>query len=484
MKKKILLGLAFGILGILLLHLGGYVWGSAQTIQSPYQYDYAEGYHLYYSQIISDSGTLYGDVSLVPIVTSYPPTYPYVVAGLVDLMPGLASGRFVSFIAGLLSGFTLFLIARRLSKRWWIGLLAGLLYFVPVVVKFWTVVFRVDSLGVLFSLVGLYLLLRLDGNRRLLAGIFFLLAVFTKQVFIAAPTAALVYYLIKDRRFFCKFGGLLVGGGLACLLIGMGLFGRYFIYHLSVYNFGFDFRWSTSFLELLKGPLLAIGIPILLSTSYLVWKRKIIGIPGLYFISTLVLFFALIGKIGSNWNSMLELIAITSILSALCVNELFIKVRSRLEALPKSIPIGSFLIFLVLVIHLAQPLVVLPHVDPILANGYAIASEWTQKTEGSIWSENATLLLGNGKPVLMESSNLTSGKFVERGFVREEAVLDLLDSCDLIILEHSLEAFWSDKSQGYNQARERLTESMVRTIEDNFNLVDDSTGVFWIYGHK
>jgi len=476
-KKRLLVGaLLGGIFGLLLVHFGGYIWYSVQTILSRYQYDYSEGYELAVALDISKGINPYVNPNLIPMIIGYPPVMFSLVAILVKFMgPLLATGRIVSFAAGLLTGFILYLLGRKLSGKWWIGLLAAGFYYVSSITKLWTNLFRVDSLGVMFSLLGIYLTLSLKGYKRLWSVPIFLLAIFTKQSFIVAPIVVFAYYIISDKQFSLRFLGLLVFGGLLVLGVGTLVSGPYFIYNLTIYQSGYAWRWDEMFLGgLFIKAVLTVFVPLLLTIGYLYWTRGKWGLVQWYFIGASLLFIFTIAKIGSNWNYFLESIALMSLLVGLCLGKILSK---DTQLVPRCIILG------LVIFGLFQQPVILREPE-VGSSEYQRIEGYVRETPGNIWSVDAALLLQNGKPVVLESGNFVAGSLLKKGYMDEGIVLSTLRGLSACILEYPVEALdgygteWQVRS-----AREHLTKNMQSVIQSDFQL-KMSTGYFWIYEHK
>jgi hypothetical protein len=146
---------------------------------------------------------LYADPQAPPyLVVNYPPVYLICSALLADLLGStLLAGRLVALAATLGSVVALALLQLQVAgsvRRRWPALLALLFLTVPVV-REWSVLMRVDLLGVCLGLWGLVVV---SGGRRVdlaggpaplragLAALLLLLAIYTKPSLLAAPLAA------------------------------------------------------------------------------------------------------------------------------------------------------------------------------------------------------------------------------------------------------------------------------------------------------
>jgi hypothetical protein len=197
------------------------------AVQYPYGLDYAEGL-IWEHMRLFDSGRAYAPIDgSRAILFPYPPVYYLVVdaMGWLTGLDGLAAGRAVSMVALLLTGVVGGAIVYRIaaaSTPKSAGLIpaggACLILLSTWPVLAWAPLMRVDMLALCFSLSGVYFsMVALDRPRWVVAAsVCFLLAVFTKQILIAAPAASfLVLLLLRPKT------GL--AGISICLVAGLAL---------------------------------------------------------------------------------------------------------------------------------------------------------------------------------------------------------------------------------------------------------------------
>ncbi len=172
-------------------------------IRYPYPLDYGEGPLLAQARLLARGTLPYRDVREHLTVANYPPLYPALVAAAMRLGAGtgFAAGRAVSALATLASGVLVFLVVRALGARRPAAFLAALFWLAQRWVYLWGALHRVDALALALTLLGLLLVIRAHGRGgALLAAPVFLLALFTRQTLIAAPLAAAMALLVRDRR--------------------------------------------------------------------------------------------------------------------------------------------------------------------------------------------------------------------------------------------------------------------------------------------
>lgn len=156
------------------------------------------------STMLAREGTLYYDLKHYPYtVCAYMPLFYSLQAALIKTgIPALIAGRLISFSALL----GIFFIAWRLLMLYtndrYYAWMATLLCASTSILLSWGTVGQVDTLALFFSVTGFYFYSRysLRGDRTLvLAAIFVLAALFTKQTMPACPAAILVSLLLERR---------------------------------------------------------------------------------------------------------------------------------------------------------------------------------------------------------------------------------------------------------------------------------------------
>jgi len=235
------------LLGLLAIRFLGWATGVVDTVAYPDQIDYGEGIIWQQADLIL-SGKGYKNIASLPhIVFHYPPVF-HLTSGLLAAALGidqLASGRLISTLStlGILTLIGL-LVHRAVPNtqstlvRGACASIAGLiaLNFRPLAV--WSQIDRVDMLAIGLSLLGALFALWAVGRQRnaVVAALFFVLAIFTKQTMIAAPVAAFVaLLLVRPRAAWLGFVAAAVFG-LAALVPLQIMTGGGFLRHIVGYN--------------------------------------------------------------------------------------------------------------------------------------------------------------------------------------------------------------------------------------------------------
>ncbi|KAB1072727.1 hypothetical protein [Methylobacterium planeticum] len=242
------IGAGLALTGLLfLIDTGSLLRAAVAVLPYPYEFNYGEGIVWQQLRTMLD-GRAYAPLTAFPaIVYHYPPVY-YLTSGAfahgLDV-DALVAGRLVSLLATLASAVLVGILTRdaigrgesRAVRRACAGL-AGLSCFVAAPVVNWAPLMRVDMLACAFSLAGLVLAVRALERPRLVeaAALAFVLAVYTKQVSIAAPAAAfLVLYRVRPERAWRLLAGC-VAMGSAALVILCALTDGGFVRHVFLYN--------------------------------------------------------------------------------------------------------------------------------------------------------------------------------------------------------------------------------------------------------
>src|SRR5262249_38385383 len=120
---------------------------------------YGESWLLDGARQVAQGQGLYTAPEHLPMMhIAYTPLYYAMVGGLQRLGGdhGYAVGRAVSLVATLVGAAALAWSMRRISGRWWVGLLAGGLYLTQnLTTLLWAPMERVDALALCLTLVGL-----------------------------------------------------------------------------------------------------------------------------------------------------------------------------------------------------------------------------------------------------------------------------------------------------------------------------------------
>lgn len=224
-----------------------YLLHAAQAISFRYEIDYGEG--IVWQQLRSIMATGgYGSIDGWPaIVFHYPPGFHALSAALAGAggLDQLAAGRMLSVtamaIVALCSAAMVRMTARADADalaKWICAVLTGLIVFSLYPVMVWSMLMRVDTVALGFSFMGVYFGIRsLTAPKAVhLAALCFVIAVYTKQTSIAAPSAVFGILLFLRPRTALAGIATAVVAGLAALAALTWLTGGGFIRHILFYN--------------------------------------------------------------------------------------------------------------------------------------------------------------------------------------------------------------------------------------------------------
>jgi hypothetical protein len=473
----------YSVIIVLVCYFALYTYGAYRSIAYPYSLDTGgEGFLLNQAYLWSQGHHPYHAISSYPyMAASYPPLYPLLCAGFIRLIGvDFSIGRAISFIAALLIAFILYRIAQDATKNRLLAIVSSLAFLATAPALTWTNLFRVDTLGLLFCLLGVYIVLRNSDSKLVYFSIpFFILAVYTKQSLIAAPIATIAFLALRDWRLGAKYSVTLVTIAGVLLVTATYLTKGEFLSHLFIYQptpFSISRVWSLFLYAIRLHPVLIgfacffIVLCIPKRAAALPFLKTNRGLIALYFvISALVALTA--GKIGSSSNYTLEPLAVSCILFGLCLAQ----VRARIENNWAWTLIVGFLVTLQLFLLLPSQIGHL-HKLPTQADVAAgdMISSYIRSTPGDILSEDAGYLVLNKRPVPIEPFVFTQlsneGVWDQKGFLQ-----DLQNRrFSLVILDFDL-----SKDPQFPDS-ERFTPEMIQEIRANYSLTE-KIGDTYIY---
>lgn len=280
---------------LLVAATAAYLEYAATYVVFPGNQDYGEGPILYQLEWLRTLGTMYRPIDHAPYaVSNYPPVFHYATWLMTNLVEDpLMAGRLVSVLATLACSALIFTLVYRLSGpmhprtlRAFGSVLGALFFLTHYAVTLWSVMARVDMLGLAFGLLGMLIFdLALRRGNRLLAclfGLTFVLAVYTKQNMIAAAAATFVTAFIADRSLAYAAMAASVPAGLLGIVILEAGSGGEFLPHAFYYNIN-DFQWDRLLeLTLTVVSLNPVEVLILLfGSAYLLvsWRKWRTGSP-------------------------------------------------------------------------------------------------------------------------------------------------------------------------------------------------------------
>lgn len=457
----------------------------------PYGIDFGEGYLANMSLELVRGQNPYHSIDSEPwIVSSYPPLFPLLNGMLMTALGrSLLAGRFIATasLIGIIA--TSIVLLRKLGVGPVIALLAaGMMLVFPWSVK-WAQVVRVDTLGILFSVGGMYLWLRSEKtNDAIVAAVLLTAAVFTKHSFLAAPLSCLVYgFISRDRRrfLFLLLLAVLIGGGYALinLITGGGLFNHLFTYTANKFHF---WRMTTGLGMYFQKTwiLQVVAISSLVMPGVASDQRRMLG--WYYFFAHLTLL--TYGFTGSDSNYFIEPLLSVSLLAAFAF-EKFNSDISEIKPAPFSMKTLGFLLLLAIVvtgrfIETSEFKVHRMNADRLQGGKDIIRLCATR--EGDVLCEDASFTFLAGKPVVIQPYIMTllqrTGKWDEEPFL--QTIRDR--RYDLVILRVDLNDPYNTEQRGGAweiAGFDRWTDGMEDAIRQNYELsepIDAGVGnTYW-----
>jgi hypothetical protein len=200
-------GLAILTLAALLFLFAVYMIYAFSLFRFPFDYDQGEGFELWDAVLFSRGQWIYLDNETYPFYSSnYGPVFPLLLAPLVKLFgPRLWIGRVFSFGTTLVIGATIASIVYRETENRLVALFSGLTFFSANIVYQIGPLFRLHMTMVMFGLLGITFIARLEddvhGQRNIVIGLVFLLiAGYTKQLAFDAVAAAFLFFALRRPR--------------------------------------------------------------------------------------------------------------------------------------------------------------------------------------------------------------------------------------------------------------------------------------------
>jgi hypothetical protein len=391
--------------GLMAVYLLALVIGTFVHIQLPSEIQYGESIVLEETRRVASGQPLYPPPIDFPLmVTAYPPLY-YVLVGTLQQLaddPSFAVGRLVSAAAMFASAALLAWSVRSLVGRWWAGLLAaGFFLTQNLTVLLWASQHRVDPLALSLTVAGLALA---TARRLPAAAVFFVLAVLTKQAYLAAPVAVCVA-LWPDRRALIRFVGVFLVGLLLAGIGALALYGPWLAWHTIIANAN---PWGLEYFAAMIGQFLQFNaLPLCLAAAAFGLPER----PGermwrAYFVLTGLVSLLTIGKFGASSNYWLELSAAIAVLIGIYAGRLAADPRLRgpfsstvfaaltFAALLMGIPAYQATLSQALDMHQFGPRATSPGMVEIAP---IVAAE-----QGDVLTDDPALALMAGKPIEIE----------------------------------------------------------------------------------
>jgi hypothetical protein len=415
---------------------------SVQMVQ-PVERMYGESLVLEQARRVATGEPLYPPQVDVPLtVTAYTPLY-YLVVGNLQRLVGDGTytvGRTVSAAAMFGSAALVAWCVRSAAGRWWPALLAaGLFLTQNLTALLWGPAHRVDALALCLSLLGLALA---SARRIPAAALVFVLAVLTKQTYVAAPVAVAVA-LWPCRRALFTFVSVFAGGLLIAGVASAAVFGPWIAWHTVAANANpWDFEY---FAAQLAAFLQVNALPLCLAAGVFAIPER----PGermwrVYFVVCCTVSLATIGKLGASSNYWLELTAAITVLIGMYAGRLAADPRMRAPygAAPfAGLLLASLLIALPAYQLTASDSLALHFVPPGgFVASQAEAAQSVATEPGDVLTDDPALALRAGKRIQFEFIIFTL--LAHQGAWDERPILDAIRErrFGLVVLTQSLDA--------------------------------------------
>jgi hypothetical protein len=439
---------------LLALGVVAFVLEGIHAVRMSAEIDYGEGIVMWQAAHVTDWSAAYHPVNVSPhVIFHYPPVY-HLVSRAMAFLTGdlLAAGRLVSLLSlvgvcvilSLLTWHSLPPHWDRLS-RWIATALSGMLVF-TVPVWTWAAVMRVDTLAVLFSFSGIALFI-IARNRpwgAYCAFLFFVLALYTKQTMLAAPTACFVLLLIENPRRALRVGALASGIGLVALVLLQTATHGLFLRNIVTYNRNpfLLTQLIRMWLDEMSAAGVVLGCALILPAAFLFHAHgRFSSFPAkirrllrrdrfgrCLVVASAVLLFALAfsvtcGKQGAAYNYFLDLDLTAILAGGLFVGWLLQERRGRSARADTMFPL-----FVIILLVFQCSRTVHPLYDEVHALGKPLPDYFRQVQDivamspRLVYSEDMVLLMLAKKEIPAEPAIITSlaqsGQWNESGFVQ------------------------------------------------------------------
>jgi len=437
-----------------------YVYRAICAIRYPQPLDYGEGPILNQVRYILQGRNFYKDINSPPyIVGNYPPVFHLFSILLVPIFGiSFATGRTIAFLAVIVTACIIYKIVLYFTGNKLASFLSALFYLAIDYIYVWGIYMRIDTLSILFNILGVYWVIRYEDDYRRLRWcvLFFLLALYTRQSMIAGTAGAYLYLLTKDR----KTAGKLIGytalyGALVFIFFTLITKGQFYLHIVKYNNNIFTLRQLWFFMSKELFTYTVFTIASLVTSIIWLWDKKK-RIISLYFISAFLVQLT-VGKVGSMLNYLIEPVCIMGIIAGILVGEA-LKKRNQIALVGVSL-----LILLQLANYYYGPNTLSwgwkPSPPPIALDNYV------EETDGLILAENLGILPAHNRDIYFDPFIFT--QLYYQGMWDQSKIVEEIreKKFDLIMLEFSLYYdHWSDS--------DRWTKEMKQAMYENYYLMD------------
>ena len=304
---------------VLLCYLGTMLWASNE-LSPPESVVSAQ------SLMLVHDGTLYYDLRHYPYtVSAYMPSFYWLESGLIRAgMSAFHAGRLISFAALL----GLIILCGRIALLYtddrhaaWVASLAAAS---SSLLGSWGTTGQVDTLAAFFALAAFYNYSRFEvrgANSLWIAGVYAVLAVFTKQTMLAAPAAIFVLLGIRDRKKALWFGAIFgLSVAAAVLAINAALDGR-FLANTVFANMN-PFSGAKFLVQARYLVSVSFGMLVIVAVSFGRMLRGRALAPAVYLILAALVFVGTAPKVGSDTNYQIESTLVLAVCTGISLHQM------------------------------------------------------------------------------------------------------------------------------------------------------------------
>jgi hypothetical protein len=471
-----------------LVYLSLYLSLAVKWLPYPNQIDFGEGMTMDVSKLWAN-GQWKWDITVPPYLTlMHGFVMPIMLTPLIKVFGwSLNLGRYLMFGATIISCGFLFLIGKEISRKWYVGLVAGLLPFTQPTIRDWSLMARPDMLAVMFSVIGIWIVIKTEKTESkwiYFSIVLFVIGILTKLSAMSGICATLLYLMINNRKVFWKYAGIF-GLTIGLLFIADRIFlnGEYVTHIIKYNNTNPVFQYQMAFVNNLETVMFPLSIIMIMALTYMVrrlLKERNFALIPCYFFGTLAIDFLTALRAGSYINYFIEFILMACLTAALMIPEIIIRIKKEEDIIRNGKRILFSTSTLLITLLLFQPLMKVNYVHafPFPNEQYDSDTrkviEMIKDTDKPIPTENAGLVLNAGKDPLIEPFVFTN--MSRLGLWDDSDYLDgyIEQEYDYLILR--IPMYMREDGDGH------FEKEIAHAIEDNYTLVfEPKVNCYW-YG--
>jgi len=404
-RDKLLVAILFVVLGS---SVAAFIIGVSQVVGKPYEIILGEGFAWMQADMLARGETLFSPVSATQLlIIPHTPLYVIVCSWFTFLFgSSLAVGRAVALGCGVGILGLVYLITNQITKNWVVSLVAALLVVSTYTFRFLAPMYRMDTMGVMWCLLGMYLFLKFEGRGKLvyLSIPACILAFYTKQNYILVPVAVCIYLVVRNWRDFrpaLKYGGVFLAGLLGSLVVaGLMTDWQLLVHNLGYLGLGSTFTWHAFLggLQQLAFHHMPLVIVILGYYGYRLWKKTPVSLLDTYGLVALVVLLAMVGKVGGSFHYGFEIMTLGCIMVGVLLQKA-LKVFEGSPSMRRTLLAGAVWVLIVLQVvgmPLGVGLIQYKHNERAEA-GTARIVEYLKDTTGPVFTDGfaVTMLAGD-----------------------------------------------------------------------------------------